>query len=78
MKRLQFANSLLALVLFFLISCGNKGSSNSTGKDSTNSPGNVDSPTQTQSISSSNYNPNPMPGDSVKTKHDSTRKEQRK
>jgi len=78
MKRLQFADSLLVIVLFFLISCGNKGSSNSSGKDSTNSSSNLDSPTETQNIGSSTYNPNPMPGDTVKTKHDSTRKEQRK
>ena len=78
MKRPQFADSLLAIVLFFLISCGNKKSSNSSEKDSTNSSSNLDSPTETQNIGSSTYNPTPMPADSVKTKPDSTRKEQRK
>jgi hypothetical protein len=78
MKRLQFTDTLLAIVLFFLISCGHKGNSNSSGKDSVNSSSGSDSPTETQNVGSSNYNPNSIPADTVKIKHDSARKEQRK
>jgi hypothetical protein len=77
MKRLQFTDPLLAISLLFLISCGSKGSSNSSPKDSTNSPKSSD-PTEVQDVGSSTYNPNPNPGDTVKTKQDSTRRKQQK
>ena len=77
MKRIQFTVPLLATGLFFLISCGNKGSSNSSAKDSINSPKSSD-PTEGQGVGSSTYNPNPKPADTVKTKHDSTQRKQQK
>jgi hypothetical protein len=77
MKRLQFTDPLLAIGLIFLVSCGNKGSSNSSAKDSTKSSKSSD-PTEAQDLGSSTYNPNPNPGDTVKTKQDSTRRQQQK